>query len=196
MKTIFYSILILLLAVNLYSQELSLIGEINVAKLNSADANKVNIKFANNKTLGSYLSFMPAKFIDSVLKQHSVTNTDNIIISIESPQAIKYYTYNDFSKNVVAITPYIITSAKTIYRIGDTVDYITKGGSKDVSVDMSGMDAQVNNLLSTTVKLQFSKISEADKKQLFGSTSIIFPIDMSTHRWLSNITAIKVWEVK
>ncbi|MPM85575.1 hypothetical protein SDC9_132656 [bioreactor metagenome] len=105
----------------------------------------------------------------------------------------KYYFYSDFSKNINALLPYITTTGKPKYRGYDTVVYYTKGNKQTHEIDFTETKTHINSAIIINLQLNLSKISESEKNNFFRKRSLIFPIDISTNRWIYDIKLMKIY---
>ena len=197
MKVLFLYGIILLFFNNIYSQTLTLVDEKEVFDVDLSKAKQYKFLFANGKVIGSYIGIPIADEINKMLKDKSIDpKTTSLIISIESNNTKRYYTYFDFMGEIVPIPPYLITQQRVKYRIGDTVRYGMKGGKQSIDADISELDEQLFSLIVTNVRLQFNKMDATEQKNIFSNTSLIFPVDKSPIRWMSDVKRIRVFKIE
>ncbi len=155
---------------------------------------QVKISTSSNKqSLGTYLYLEPHKIIDSLVKFYDIKNVDNIVIAIEAINSCKTYTYHDFSSKCNKLTPHVLLKQKSNYRIGDTITYYPKESKQTADMDLSQLDAQLNNCQIKNLQLQISSLPKEQKALFFGNYSLIFPLDISTSRWISDISKMKIY---
>lgn len=197
MKTFKYFLIIILLGTNcttLHSKCLKLIAEVNIDDMDWESANQIAVSLANKKSVGKFLAISPLNGINNILKEKSISpETNDIVISFESNAMTKYYFYSDFSKNINALLPYITTTGKPKYRGYDTVVYYTKGNKQTHEIDFTETKTHINSAIIINLQLNLSKISESEKNNFFRKRSLIFPIDISTNRWIYDIKLMKIY---
>ena len=179
------------------SQTLILIDEKEIFDVDFSKASQLRFQFSNKKTIGSYIGIPVLAEIDNMLKMNSVdAKTTSIIISFESNNDVKYYTYFDFLNEISAIPPYLITQQKVKFRAGDTLHYYTKGGKQTADMDIAELTEHAFSTIITNVRLQFNSMEASMQQNIFSNSSLIFPIDQSPKRWLANIKKIKIYKIE
>jgi hypothetical protein len=199
MKTLsLFSIILLVLLFNsINAQTLKLVAEKEIFDVNFSEEKQLKFQFSTGKVIGSYLGIPILKEIDKILKSNFIdTKTTLLLISFENNKEIRYYTYFDFLDEVSAIPPYLITQQKGKFRKGDTIQYQTKNGKQTTDMDFSNLTEHIFSGVEVNVKLQFKSMDIADQQNIFSKISLIFPIDKSTKRWLSDIKTIKIYKIE
>jgi len=193
---------LLFISNNMYSQKLEQIADVDLISIiekEHTNSKQANIKYSNKKNIGKFLCIESNKIIDSIVKISLIDSLENknIIIRIEGSNTVLNYSYYDFSSNVNKITPYIILTKKAEYRYGDTINYFLKTDAQNSDADFSELDKQFNHSQVFNLFLQFPKLSDKEKYLFFDKgASLIFPLDISTARWISNPTRLKIYLIK
>ena len=194
---LFSLIFLLLLPNKITAQTLKLVAEKEIFDVDFNKANQVKFQFSTGKTIGSYLGISIADEIDKMLKSNSIdSKTSSLLVAFENNKEVRYYTYFDFTDEISAILPYLITQQKVKFRTGDTIQYQTKGGKQTTDMDLTDLNEQVFGLMTINVKLQFKSMNAVEQQNIFSKTSLIFPIDKSPRRWLSDVKRIKIYKIE
>jgi hypothetical protein len=199
MKTLFSfsGILLLLLLNNIYAQTLSLVCEKEIFDIDFSQAKQLNFQYSGGKVIGSYIGIPIIEEIDKILKHKSIdAKTTSLLISFENNKSARYYTYFDFSNDITAISPYLITQQKVKFKMGDTIQYQTQGGKQTTDMDLSELTEHAFSVIVTNVKLQFKSMDITTQQNIFSKTSLIFPIDKSANRWFADVKWIKIYKIE
>lgn len=179
------------------AQTLRLVAELNVEEMNFEYAKQIKVMLAKGKSLGQYLSIPLLDEIDAILNKHAIDpKTANVIVAGVSNTETKYYTYHDFDKDIAMLPPYLISQEKVSSKLYDTVHYYSRGGTNSADMDMKGLNRQVFGTTVINIRLQFNSINAALKQKMFSSFALLFPVDNSPKRWLSDIKSIKVFVIE
>lgn len=88
--------------------------------------------------------------------------------------------------------PLILLNDKEVSSLGDT---LVIGEDELLKIENNSLlETELNSVLDVTYQLNTSKLNNQEIKQYFKPSSIIFPFDLSTKRWLSDIKTITIYK--
>lgn len=159
-------------------------------KKNYEDKSTIYIE-KSGQEIGKYHSFDFGKIIlDKIEIYHPKVN---YLIIAENQSEKRVYTFDDFNEDVNVLSPALIFEEIT-NTTGDTIVVPLQDDLE--KLDLSFVDKELEAAIIERVQLQIQKLSISEKEKYFRSPSIIFPIDKSTKRWLSDVKRISIYELE
>jgi len=195
-------ILILLVIIsNVISAKAENLFEIAKIKINTAELSS-NLKYyatefytSSKKKISKNYCFDVYEIIESHIKQLTESERKRLIIIAESDKGETVVsTIFDYDKNYAKIPPLLIYKKVTI-KPGDTIRIKDKKGVKGM-VDINELQDAVMLAVQRKIYLQMPNISASMLSKTFEDSSIVFPQDQTTVRWLGKISYIKLYMLK
>jgi hypothetical protein len=147
---------------------------------------------SNRSSIGKHYSFNLSDIIDPYLKDLSFEQRSNVIIIAEDKQGTTQpFTYPDISMEYSMI-PALLTFTKKMVSFPDTLIVAQDNGDPS-GVDIDAVEEFFNVLTKRRIYLQLKHISEDDKAKIFKTTSVMFPVDKSTERWLTDLNYLHIY---
>ncbi len=187
------TLLLIVFSVQLNAQSLVLKGEIDLdpaSLLKKIESKNIQFYTPGKKSIGKYQCF----FIDEIIKDQfskiEMGDYARIILIIESSDgSFQTATPADFDKDITPLMPVLIFDKK-LGTVGDTVDIEEIDGK----LDFARVDEEFKKRVNLRLHLQIKKISDTIKKRYFRNGSIIFPMDISTSRWITDAIKIRIYK--
>jgi len=144
----------------------------------------VDFTFCNGKVAGSSVCFSLKKYL-----KYLEYNEQKYKVEIVTENNSLWFDNFDFDDEVHKIVPYFTTYKRAKLKFGDTLTISENANRK---IDYTELGNEISQLKSLRVKLQFSYSQKT--KAFFQPNSLIFPLDISDKRWLSNIKEIRIYK--
>ncbi len=144
-------------------------------------------EFYNSKNtfLGKYYS-LP---LQEIVLQAGISDTNSIILEFESADGYSMlFTYDEISKSISAIPPVMLID-KVVGSVGDTVKI--SENEKGI-IDYADLDKELKIATVKKIYCQINKLTRP-AKLVFNSFSIIFPMDITDRRWMTNVVRLKIY---
>ena len=147
---------------------------------------------SNRQSIGKYYAFNLSDIIDPHLKDLSIEKRSNVIIIAENNDGkTQPFSYTDCSFQYSMI-PGLLTFTKRVVGIPDTLD-IGQDINDETGLEIEKVEEFFQVLTKRRLYLQLKYISEEEKAEIFKTTSIMFPVDKSTKRWLTDIKELHIY---
>ena len=194
MKRIISIFIVLIISVNYsYSQNFK---ELTTIKVNTNEL-KDNVPYQSTqfvlktKQSTDYIfTFNITDIIKSYISKISKEKLNSaVIVFINKDGQTLTTTYNEFDSENTRV-PAVITLKKAENKMGDSITIQEVDGD----IDLSELDETFSHFATRTrVGLQISSLDKKTLAQLSKDATLVFPNDMTTDRWLSEITEIKIY---
>ncbi len=196
MKRIMLIIIVILISLNTsISRELKKVAiiDINTNEL----AKKLNYHstqfFTRNKQNSDYIyTFEISDIIYNYLKNEEKNEIDKMIFifrNIEGQELI--VTFNEFDDNNSQLPAYL-TYKKVTSQIGDTITIDESQGD----LNLQELDETISHFTTRhRIGLQLDNLDKATKALINSNACLIFPKDITTKRWLKNVTQIIIFKI-
>jgi hypothetical protein len=147
---------------------------------------------SNRSSIGKHYSFNLSDIIDPNLKELSLEQRSNVIIIAEDKNGkTQPFTYPDISMEYSMI-PALLTFTKKMVSFPDTL-IVAQDNSDPSGVDMDAVEEFFNVLTKRRIYLQLKHISDDETARIFKTTSVMFPVDKSTDRWLTDLKYLHIY---
>jgi hypothetical protein len=147
---------------------------------------------SNKSTIGKHYSFNLSDIIDPYLKDLSIEKRSNVIIIAEDMNGeTQPFSYTDVSADYSMI-PALLTFTKKIVSFPDTL-IVGEDISNVHGLEIDKVEEFFNVLTKRRIFLQLKSISDDEKNRLFKTTSVIFPVDKTPNRWLTDLKAFHIY---
>jgi len=147
---------------------------------------------SNRTSIGKHYSFNLSDLIDPYLKDLSIEKRSNVIIIAEDMKGVTQpFTYPDISMEYSMI-PALLSFTKKMVSFPDTL-VVGEDHNSPSEIDIDKVEEFFNVLIKRRIYLQLKYISDSDKSKIFETTSLMFPVDKSTKRWLTDLKYLHIY---
>ncbi len=147
---------------------------------------------SNRTSIGKHYAFNLSDIIDPYLKDLSVSKRSNVIIIAKDNSGNTLpFSYTEVSDEY-SMMPALLTFTKKMVGMPDTL-IVSDNPEGPSGLEINQVEEFFNVLTKRRIYLQLKFISADQKKQIFNTTTVIFPIDKTTNRWLTDLKEFDIY---